>query len=285
MLTLLSAIELSTEYLNTKNVESPRLNAELLLAHVLNCKRMDLYLRFDQPLSDIETDEYRKSIKRRGNREPLQYIVGKVEFFGLDFLVDKRALIPRPETEILVENVLKFAETIVQPRILDIGSGTGNIAISLAKNLDNLNITSIDISQDAINLSIKNAELNGLNGNIIFKNIGIDDFELNDEAQKFDIIVSNPPYIKLQEYSNLEIELKYFEPKEALTDFNNGLSFYERIVKKSKSILKTNGMLFFEIGQGQDLDVVKIMEMNNFYNVKTVNDYQNIPRVIYGEIK
>ncbi|MCB0732192.1 MAG: peptide chain release factor N(5)-glutamine methyltransferase, partial [Ignavibacteriae bacterium] len=263
----------------------PRLNAELLLAHVLNCKRMDLYLRFDQPLSDIETDEYRKSIKRRGNREPLQYIVGKVEFFGLDFLVDKRALIPRPETEILVENVLKFAETIVQTRILDIGSGTGNIAISLAKNLDNLNITSIDISQDAINLSIKNAELNDLNGNIIFKNIGIDDFELNDEAQKFDIIVSNPPYIKLQEYSNLEIELKNFEPKEALTDFNNGLSFYERIVKKSKSILKTNGMLFFEIGQGQDLDVVKIMEMNNFYNVKTVNDYQNIPRVIYGEIK
>ncbi|MCB0750787.1 MAG: peptide chain release factor N(5)-glutamine methyltransferase, partial [Ignavibacteriae bacterium] len=209
----------------------------------------------------------------------------KVEFFGLDFLVDKRALIPRPETEILVENVLKFAETIVQTRILDIGSGTGNIAISLAKNLDNLNITSIDISQDAINLSIKNAELNDLNGNIIFKNIGIDDFELNDEAQKFDIIVSNPPYIKLQEYSNLEIELKNFEPKEALTDFNNGLSFYERIVKKSKSILKTNGMLFFEIGQGQDLDVVKIMEMNNFYNVKTVNDYQNIPRVIYGEIK
>ncbi len=159
MLTVLEAINLSSEYLKKKGIESPRFNAEMLLAHILNFKRLNLYLAFDKPLKDEELSEYRELLKRRSRFEPLQYILGSIEFFGLKFKVNSSALIPRPETEILVETIIEFNGNY-PAEILDIGTGSGNIAVSLAKNLPQLNITAIDINKGAINLADENIKLN-----------------------------------------------------------------------------------------------------------------------------
>ncbi len=150
MLTVLESLELSSQFLEKKGIESARMNAELLLAHILECKRLDLYLRFNQPLNKIETDTYRDYITRRGNFEPYQYIVGDVEFYGLKFFVDKNVLIPRQETEILIDTIIEKYQKEEELKILDIGTGSGNIPISLAMNLPESKVISIDVSQDAI---------------------------------------------------------------------------------------------------------------------------------------
>ncbi len=168
MLTVLESIKLSTEYLEKKGVESPRINAELLLAHILKCKRLDLYLTFDRPLSEEEITLYRSFLKRRGEFEPLQYIVGSVEFFGLPFFVNSSVLIPRQETEILVEEIIERNKNNPSIKILDIGTGSGNIAISLAKNLPGSTVTASDISEDALKLAAKNSVLNGTDSQVKF---------------------------------------------------------------------------------------------------------------------
>ncbi|MCB0751592.1 MAG: peptide chain release factor N(5)-glutamine methyltransferase [Ignavibacteriae bacterium] len=282
MLTILNAVELSTDYLNSKGVESPRLNAEILLANILDCKRMDLYLKFDQPLTKDETTKYRESISRRGKREPLQYIIGKVEFYGLDFLVNPNVLIPRQETEILIDTVLSQVDKEIKLGILDIGTGSGNITISLLKHLPNSIFTSLDKSEEAIKTAKNNAILNGLENNIDFIIKDFNNYELNGN-EKFDVIVSNPPYIKLQEYSTLDKELLNYEPKDALTDNNDGFSFYKLISEKADSILNEKGKIFFEVGINQAEKVREIMVQNNFSNIKFAKDYLGINRVVYGE--
>jgi release factor glutamine methyltransferase len=283
MLTIINAVELSAEYLSKKSVESGRINAELLLAHILNCKRMDLYLKFDQPLTNEETLIYREYIKRRGQREPLQYIIGSVEFYGLEFTVNKSVLIPRQETEILVEEIIKRSDKSRECRILDIGSGSGNIAIALSKNLPNSIVHSIDISEQAIILSKKNAEFHNLNGQLSFENIDVNNFVLENKS-KYDIIVSNPPYISLNEYGSLEKELLEHEPKVALTDNKDGYSFYELISSRSKEFLNPTGNLFFEVGQGQSNKVSALMKDNGFNKVEIIKDYLDIERVVIGEL-
>ncbi|MFO7447776.1 MAG: peptide chain release factor N(5)-glutamine methyltransferase [Ignavibacteriaceae bacterium] len=282
MLTVLEAINLSTEYLDKKGIESPKLNAELLLAHILKFKRIDLYLSFDRPLKQNEIDDYRNLLKRRAGFEPLQYILGKVEFYGLSFKVNSSALIPRPETEILVEHVINFVnENAVSPlRILDIGTGSGIIAVSLAKNLPDASITGIDISNDALELAKENAVLNSVDNQIEFVQADILNYGITD---KYDIVVSNPPYVSLKDYAELKPELKVHEPRIALTDNSDGLNFYRQISSSSKNILKEGGRTFYELGQGQFEDVSKILEQNNFINIKTKKDYLGIERVITGE--
>ena len=284
MLTILNAIELSSEYLKKKGVESPRINAELLLAHILSCKRMDLYMKFDQPLKEFETNNYRELIKRRGLREPLQYIVGTVEFYGLEFLVNKNVLIPRPETEILVEEIIKHSNKENVIRILDIGTGSGNIAISLAKNLSNSVITSIDINKDATNLAIENAVINNLNGRLSFHTIDLNAYQLENELL-YDVIVSNPPYISKNDYINLEKELLEHEPQNALTDEADGYTFYRTISIKAPNWLSKKGKLYFEIAQGQADKVSDFMTDNGFINIKSIDDYAGIKRVVVGELE
>lgn len=284
MLTILNAIELSSDYLVKKGVEDSRINAEILLSHILKCKRMDLYLKFDQPLKDEEVNEYRELIKRRGLREPLQYIVGKVNFYGLEFIVDKNVLIPRPETELLVEEIILKSDKNSALRILDIGTGSGNIAITLSKNLPNAIIDSIDISPLAINIAEQNAFLNKLNGKLTFQNTDVLKYKVEDH-QKYDVIVSNPPYISKNDYKNLETELLEHEPKIALTDDGDGLSFYEKITSRSKNWLKSRGKLYFEIGINQADEVKNIMLKNEFENIVIQKDYAQIERIITGEIK
>lgn len=281
MLTVLEAINLSTEYLKNKNIESPRINAEQLLSYVLKRKRLEIYLSFDKPLSEDEIKMYRELIRRRSTAEPLQYIIGSVEFYGLDIKVTRDVLIPRPETEILVEKIIENVDKELKTNILDIGTGSGNIAVSLAKNLGNSFVTGIDISREALEIAAANSRMNGTEEKVIFKELNILDPGFIFE-EKFDIIVSNPPYVSVNEYPELRPELTVYEPRIALTDENDGLNFYRFITANANKYLKNNGRLFFEIGQGQSGPVKKMFEDNHFSDITLYKDYANIERVITG---
>ncbi len=281
-MTVLESIKLSTDYLEKKGVESPRINAELMLAHILNCKRLDLYLTFDRPLSEEEVSVYRKYLKRRSEFEPLQYILGSVEFYGLPFAVNSSVLIPRPETEILVEEIINRYRTKTDIAILDIGTGSGNIAISLAHNLPDSLITATDISKDALELAEKNAVMNKVENRIKF--IQHDILKGEPPGRNFDLIVSNPPYVSVREFEELRPELKVYEPRHALTDDSDGLIYYRAIIAKSDGLLKPGGRLFFEIGAGQAEDIKIIFGNNNYSGMQITNDYLGIQRVITGEL-
>ena len=283
MLTVLDALKKTTEYLEKKGIESARVNAEIMLAYILKCKRLQLYLSFDRPLNENEKNLYREFLQRRVNHETVQYITGIVGFYGLEFQVNKSVLIPRPETEILVETIIENTNENEETNILDIGTGSGNIAITLAKHLPNSKITAIDISKDALKIAVKNSELNNVKERINFiENDILNNQNLFDNV--FDLVVSNPHYISKKEYNNLEPELNKHEPSIALTDFSDGVIFYKNISKQAKNLLNTNGKLFFEIGAGQSKKIKEIMEQNNFYNIQIIKDYQNHDRVIWGAL-
>lgn len=282
MLTVLDSIKLSAEYLEKKGVESPRINAELLLAHILNCKRLDLYLAFDRPLSEEEVLLYRSFLKRRGEFEPLQYIIGSVEFYGLPFNVNSSVLIPRPETEILVDEIINHCKEMKELSILDIGTGSGNIAVALACNLPNSRITATDISKEALEIAEKNSIMNKTENQVNFVQ---NDILQNDlKENNFDVIVSNPPYVSGKDFENLRPELKVYEPRRALTDDSDGFIYYRAITSGARRLLKSKGRLFYEIGQGQSAVVRNIFEENNFSRIQIKNDYLNIERVISGEL-
>ncbi len=283
MLTVLESVKLSADYLEKKGIESPRLNAELLLSEILKCKRLDLYLKFDQPLKEHEIVKYRDWISRRGKFEPLQYITGKVEFFGLTFNVTPDVLIPRPETELLVEEIIKLFGGVGGLKIIDIGTGSGNIPVALAKNLSDAEITAVDVSEKAITVAVENSRLNGVEEKIEF--IHSDFNQLDFGTDRFDILVSNPPYISADEYPTLQTEITKYEPSIALTDAADGLNFYRTITAKSNAILKTGGKIFLELGQGQHDKVEVMLRQNNFSDIKIIKDYQQIERVITGELK
>ncbi len=278
-MTVLESLKLTTEFLQGKGISEARANAEIMLAHILKCKRLDLYLMFDKPLKPNEVDLYREFLKRRSKFEPLQHILGTVEFYGFEFKVNKNALIPRQETEILIETVLKNVDKENNLKILDIGTGTGNIPVSLAKNLPKAKFISIDINEKAIELAKENAKLNEVENQIEFLHYDI--FSNQNFQKDFDVIVSNPPYVPEDEYKTLQKEILNFEPQNAVTDFNDGLTFYKLIAEKSSQILKSGGMIFFEIGKDQHEPVQKIIE-KNFNEIKTAKDFLNIERVIYG---
>lgn len=281
MLTVLQSIELSAEYLNKREIDSPRLNAELMLAHILNCKRLDLYLLFDRPLRKNEIEIYREMLRRRSEREPLQYILGKWEFYGLEFKLTPSALIPRQETELLVDEILKRTDKDYPYKILDIGSGSGNISISLAKYLINSEVESWDINQNALNLAAENAKLNGVENRVLF--IEQDVLSTENINSNYDIIVSNPPYISVENYETLQPEILKYEPRNALTDSNDGLTFYNAISKLAFKALNKKGALFFEIGCKQAEDVKNIMNKNGFKNIVLKKDYNDIFRIIIGD--
>ncbi len=281
MLTVLEALNLSTEYLDNKSIESPRLNAELLLAKILNCKRLELYLNYDRNLTEKEKNTYRNFISRRGKNEPLQYITGEVEFYGIELQVNNNVLIPRPETEILIDTILEKVDKERELMILDIGSGSGNIAIALAKNLTNAKIVSIDVSENALEVARNNALQNELETRIEFIRLNILSDNLED-LSNFDIIVSNPPYVSNEEFGGLQKEILDYEPHEAVTDFGDGFVFFRKISEIGKSLQNKSGYLFFEAAQGQSETIKKIMTENGYSNIDTVKDYADINRVIMG---
>ena len=284
-LKVLEALQLSTEFLEKKGIESARTNAELLLAEIIGCNRLGLYLAFERPLNEDEKKTYREFIARRGKFEPLQYIIGNVEFYGLKFNVNENVLIPRPETEILVEKILELVNKGNHLSILDIGSGSGNISIALAKNIDSCSVTGLDISEDAVTVAAENCKLNNVEEKVKF--LVQDVFKINNGTvqNKFDVIVSNPPYVANNEYSTLQEEIVKYEPKIALTDFSDGFNFYKEIIRKSGDLLNSGGYLFFEAALGQSDKIAGLMKEANFTNVNVVKDYSNIDRIIYGQLK
>lgn len=269
----------SIQYLKKYNVENARLDAEYIFAYVLGVKRISLMLNFDLEISEENKDLIRKYIIRRGKyREPLQYIVKEWEFFGYPIKVDKRVLIPRQDTEILVEQCIMLMKEVENPKVLDIGTGSGAISISLAKELPNSEVLGVDVSEDALNVAVENRELNGVSNLKFLKS----DVFKNVKDRNYDLIVSNPPYIPVREYNELMPEVKNYEPQNALTDGGDGYYFYKKISEESINYLKNGGYLAFEVGYNQGEEVSTFMEKNGFHIVGRIADYNGIERVIIG---
>lgn len=282
--TVLEIIKSSTELLEKKNISNPRLNVELLLCELMNCDRVKLYLDFEKPLTKSELDLYRDWFKRRLNYEPLQYITGNAYFYGYKFKVNKSVLIPRQETEILVEKVLNEIKSNSKEiiNILEIGTGSGCISIALGKKLDdinsNYNITAIDISQEALDVAKSNLKQIGANSDKITF-VEKDVFTIDNFNKDIDYVISNPPYIPFNEFENLDDEVNKFEPSISLTDFKDGLSFYKKIIELYSSPLIT-GKLFFEIAYNQKENLEKLLK--EFVNLKHsfYRDYNDNHRVL-----
>ena len=283
MLTVLQAIQLSTKYLEEKEVKEARLNAELLLADILKMKRLELYLSYEKPLSEKEKSKYREYLKRRGEHEPLQYVLGYTEFYGNKFIVNPAVLIPRPETELLVE---KIATENLSPdliRILDIGTGSGNIAILLKKELPTAEVTAIDNSEDALKVAALNCK-NILGPEFVdFQQVDVFDENFADRFSDYDIVVSNPPYVSIDEFNSLDSEVKNFEPKSAVTDNNDGYKFYRRIAELANLLLVPKGKLYLEIGHSEKEGIVDLLRENGLENIEVTKDLSGIDRIIKAE--
>jgi release factor glutamine methyltransferase len=281
--TVLSLIQKSTAFFTEKGVGEAKLSAEYLLAHVLRQKRLQLYLRFDQPVAEEELSEYRSLVRRRLSHEPLQYIIGSTEFYGMEYAVNPDVLIPRPETEHLIDVVLDLHKSeLLRPdiRILDIGTGSGAIAVTLAAQLKNATVTATDISEAALEVARRNAAAHEVSGRIDFIANDIFDGQIAADATAFDLIVSNPPYIAEAEIATLQPEVRDFEPRIAATDGADGLRFYYRIAERIAELLVPGGLAVVEIGHGQSEAVRGIFKDAGMRDISVQKDYAGIDRVV-----
>jgi release factor glutamine methyltransferase len=276
-LPLLEVLRGAESYLAERGVENPRLNAEHLLAHALGLKRMELYLQFDRQLTEAERAPLRDTVKRRGAREPLQHILGTAEFHGRTFMCDKRALIPRPETEQLVEIALEIVKGKTSPKLLDVGTGSCVIAITLALELAAAEVHAIDLSTDALALAAANAERHGLTGRITFHQADL----LPPGDSKFDLIVANLPYIPAAAIAALSPEVRH-DPLAALDGGPDGLDLVRRLIDAVPERLTPGGALLLEIGAGQADAVNTLLANRKFRDISVRSDYQNIPRFAVG---
>lgn len=277
-MTVLETLKLASEYLEKYEIENARLNAELLLCDILGCKRLELYTNFDKPLKENEIQKLREYLLRRAKGEPLQYIIGKANFFGLEFVVTPDVLIPRPETELLVEEIINSFDKNSNLKILDVCSGSGNIGITLAKNFPLSLVYCIDFSEKAIKIGRLNARKLNVE-NISFHLLDI----LNEipNEKNFDVIVSNPPYISSSKKDTLQREVRLYEPHNALF-VDDELKFYKRIIELSDELLNENGKLFFEIDHELAEPVSNLMMNKNFKSIKIKKDYAELNRIISG---
>jgi len=269
---ILEILKWTTGFFKEKQIINPRLNAEYIISHVLGCKRFDLYVRFEEIVSLENREKIKKMVIERAKSKPLQYVIGETEFYGHRFFVNESVLIPRPETEYLVEKIITEIDSY--NTILDIGSGSGAIAITLKKELPYLSITAVDISASALKIATENAKLNQVEIEFIESDIFS---KLN---TKFDIIVSNPPYIPQKEYEALDKEILEYEPKLALLAEDDGLYFYRRILSEAKLYLNVNGKIYFEIGYNQSDRIKKIAENNGFTEIETLKDLNGFDRIM-----
>lgn len=279
-MSILTVLRAGRDYLNAKGIENPSFDADMLMMKALgDISRIDLFMYMAEPIEDDEEEEFYEMIKRRGEHIPLQYILGKCEFYGLEFDVDERVLIPRADTETLVEAVLEKAKDGGLHHVLDIGTGSGAIAVSLVKNgVDRA--VGFDKSADALEVAKKNADKNGVGDRIKFMQGDI----LEDEVSfgVFDAVVSNPPYIRTDVIPTLMEEVKDHEPMNALDGGEDGLIFYREITKKAAESLKEGGWLFYEIGYDQGEEVSGILTENGFECVEVRKDLAGNDRVVMG---
>tara|TARA_B100000035_G_scaffold298954_1_gene293202 strand:- start:232 stop:1071 length:840 start_codon:yes stop_codon:yes gene_type:complete len=277
---VLEAIKIGSNLLKSNRIDSHILDSELLLSKSLNKSREEILINLDQRINKKNFSVFKKYLRRRYNNEPVAYILEEKEFWSKKFYVTKDTLIPRPETELLVEGII---ETFKNRKIsiLDIGTGTGCIILSLLSNLKNSYGIGVDISKNAILVSKKNALKHRLFDRVKFLNRSFDDLKY----KKFDLIVSNPPYIKKNDIKNLSVDIKKFEPRMALDGGNDGLDLLKKVIYKSKNILKFKGMLALEIGNGQVGKVSKILFDNNFRIKQVIKDYKNNVRCVLANLK
>jgi release factor glutamine methyltransferase len=287
-MTLLESLNQTTKYLKDHQIESPRLNAELLLARSLNLGREEFYTHLHDPLKEREKETLEKMIQRRISGEPLQYILEHQEFWSIDFKVDPRVLIPRPETELLVEQCLSILSKNSlrgTPSVLEIGTGSGAIAIALAKEVKNIFLVATDISRDALVLAKENAEAAGVQHQIEFVNSDLFDPLCPSKGRKpFDLILSNPPYIVRPEIGSLAKEVRDYEPTIALDGGEDGLEFYRRIISGAPFYLREGGWLLLEIGQGQSEKIAEQIKRSGvFLKPQILPDLSGIERVVKAQ--
>jgi release factor glutamine methyltransferase len=320
-MTVLEGIQKSAEFLTKKSIESPRLQAELLLAHVLKLPRMKLYLNFERALTDVETDAYRDLIKRRAQREPLQHIVGSTSFCGLEIAVNRSVLVPRPETELLAELGWQFLNDLSEGRVprvpnpnekdqngdlhngdsrssslraLDFGTGSGCIAIALAVKCPKAHIVALDISPEALEIAKQNAATNDAAERIEFlqgdgfaslASVGrVTPCAPTFSPPLFDLIISNPPYIPTAEIDTLEPEVRDFDPRGALDGGVDGLDFYRRFAIEARDFLMPGGKIMLEFGDGQGDSIRQIFEAQNWIVEAIREDYTHRERILIAKL-
>jgi len=282
---LKEALEKAIDILKKANIDAPAIEAGVILCHVIGKDKVFLYSHPECILKDETLFKFFRYIGRRAERVPLQYIIGHQEFMSIDFIVNPNVLIPRHDTETLVEAIINYAMQLKVNSIdiLDIGTGSGCIAISLAKFIQSSSIIALDISEEALETAKLNAINAGVEGKVTF--LKVDIFEMlnryQKEVTKFDIIVSNPPYISALDMITLQREVKDFEPISALFGGEDGLDFYREIINNGDKFLKASGLLAFEVGYDQAYEVANLMA-KKYGNIKIEKDLANIDRVVYG---
>jgi len=278
MKTVLEVVEATSGYFTRHGVDSPRLNAELLIAHALGKKRLDLYLEFDRPLGDAELEPARELIRKRARGTPLQHLLGTVEFYGREFLCDARALIPRPETEQLVEALLAH-EGIPRPapRIVDVGTGSGVIALSLAAELPQAEVMAVDVSPEALALATENAARLGLGERVCLLRSDL----LSETEGVFDLIVANLPYIAAREIDTLSREVRH-DPRSALDGGPLGTEIIEALIAQAPARLRPGGLLALEIGHDQAAPLAAALERHNYRDIRSGADYQGVSRFLFA---
>jgi release factor glutamine methyltransferase len=275
--TVIDVINRGTDYLKKHNISSPRLNIELLLCNLLNIDRISIYTNFDKPLKEEELAILREGLLRLKNSEPIDYVTGRRIFMDLELEVNPSVLIPRPETEMLITKARKIIPKEKKIEILDIGTGSGCIALQLAKEYPEAKVYAIDVMQESLNTAKNNAKKNNIE-NVGFKKTDI----LNEVIDyKFDYIFSNPPYIPTQEYLSLEKNVLEYEPETALNGGVDGLKFYKRFADIFKTILKKDGAFFLEIGAGQKESISQIFSEKRF-KLQFEKDFSDIYRICIG---
>lgn len=276
-MTLLEILQSTTAYFEKRAIESPRLNAEHLLAHSLGRKRIELYLEFERTLTEAELTPLRELVRRRGQGEPLQHLLGSVEFCGRTFLCDQRALIPRPETEELVEQILRSTIDHEPSTILDVGTGSGVIALSLAAELPKAEVHAVDISEDALALAARNAKELGLENRVHFTRSDL----LAQTAGKFDLIVANLPYVPMADRTSLSREVRH-DPETAVFGGEAGDEIIRRLIAAATTRLHPGGLLALEIGIGQAEALSSFLFESGYSDISARHDYAGVTRFLFA---
>jgi release factor glutamine methyltransferase len=279
-------LQRAAQFLSQKGVPNPRLDAEVLLSHVLGCRRIDLYLRHDQPLRDDEIDSFRELIRRRGRREPVAYITGQKEFWSLTFTVNSAVLIPRPETELLVELSIRFIRRLREEKqgpisVLDVGTGCGAIALAIASETDEgVSIVATDVSSEALKVASQNASALNLHHRVCLLQGDLFSPLVGSQGE-FHLIVSNPPYIARSEFAGLPPEVRDFEPRLALDGGEDGLHFIRSLLEEGPLWLDPTGAMFLEVGEGHKAPIEVILrELDSWGHWSWESDLAGTPRVL-----
>ena len=276
-------LDWTARHLAERDSEFPRLDAEVLLAHALECRRIDLYTRYEEPAPDAGRSRFRDLVRQRLEGCPVAYLVGRKEFFSLQFEVSPAVLIPRPESEFVVLECLRLAKTMVEPRILDVGTGSGNIAVAMAYQHRGARVVATDISTDALALAGKNASRHGVSGRIEFKRGDL--FDSFDASDRFDFILSNPPYIAREDLDKLPVGVRQYEPRAALDGGPGGYVVFEKLVTSAKSFLVDGGYLIVEIGSPQETEARARISVAGYELGDTIRDGSRHPRVLSARWK